>query len=125
LVSGAPSDVPVVEAVIRQACDDTMVSIAGRLGIGAFGALAKRARAFVGITTGSMHVAAAVGCPTVGVFPFQSDFPDRWAPLGARTAIVRPSYPCHRGDTKEMCADYACIANLDVPRILAAMDSLG
>ena len=61
-----------------------VVSIAGRTGIGAFGALARRARAFVGITTGSMHVAAAVGCPTVGIFPFQSDFPDRWAPLGER-----------------------------------------
>ena len=88
-------------------------SIAGRTSVGAFGALARHARAFVGITTGSMHVAAAVGCPTVGIFPFQSDFPDRWAPLGERTAVVRASYPCHSGDTKERCRDYACIANLD------------
>jgi ADP-heptose:LPS heptosyltransferase len=72
-----------------------------------------------------MHVAAAVGCPTVGVFPFQSDFPERWSPLGPKTAIVRASYPCHRGDTKENCPDYACIAHLDVPRILAAVESLG
>jgi ADP-heptose:LPS heptosyltransferase len=71
-----------------------------------------------------MHVAAAVGCPTVGIFPFQSDFPERWAPLGERTAVVRASYPCHPGDTKERCRDYACIANLDRTRILAALDSL-
>lgn len=120
LVSGSPADAPITEAIAR----DGVVSIAGWLGIGAFGALAQRARAFVGITTGSMHVAAAVGCPTVGIFPFQSDFPERWAPLGERTAIVRPSYPCHRGDTKERCRDYACIAHLDVPRILAAVESL-
>ena len=100
------------------------MNIAGKVGIGAFGALAQRARAFVGITTGTMHVAAAVGAPTVGIFPFQSDFPDRWAPLGAHTAVVRATFPCHAGDTKENCSDYACIANLDVERILAATQSL-
>jgi len=123
LVSGSPADAPAAEAIER-AAGGRCISIAGRTGIGAFGALARKARAFVGITTGSMHVAAAVGCPTVGIFPFQSDFPDRWAPLGRRTAIVRASYPCHRGDTKERCPDYACIAHLDRPRILAAVADL-
>ncbi len=133
LISGGPADVSIVETVLRTAratdspasgAGESMTSVAGKLGIGAFGALARHAKAFVGITTGSMHVAAAVGCPTVGIFPFQSDFPERWAPLGARTAVVRPSYPCHRGDTKEACPDYACVANLDVARILAAADAV-
>ncbi|MEO6835094.1 MAG: glycosyltransferase family 9 protein [Candidatus Tumulicola sp.] len=123
LISGGPGDVSIAETILRQA-GDGVASIAGKLGIGAFGALARRTRSFVGITTGSMHVAAAVGCPTVGIFPFQSDFPERWAPLGPRTAVVRPSYACHPGDTKERCADYACVAHLDVARILAATDSL-
>jgi ADP-heptose:LPS heptosyltransferase len=129
VISGSPADAPVTEA-IAYACldggtrDGSITSIAGKTKIGAFGALAQRARAFVGITTGTMHVAAAVGCPTVGIFPFQSDFPERWAPLGLRTAVVRASYPCHPGDTKERCPDYACIAHLDRSRILAAVASL-
>ena len=102
LLSGAPADARSTTRSSSSSGDDA-TSIAGALGIGAFGALAARARAFVGITTGSMHVAAAVGAPTVGIFPFQSDFPERWAPLGARTGVVRASYPCHRGDTKETC----------------------
>jgi len=125
LVSGSQADAPIAREIVRLAGDDAIASIAGLTSIGAFGALARRARAFVGITTGSMHVAAAVDCPTVGIFPFQSDFPDRWSPLGARTAVVRASYPCHHGDTKERCRDYACIAHLDVPRILAAVSGLG
>jgi len=124
LLSGAPADRTINDAILRQAQDLAIVSIAGKLGIGGFGALAQRARAFVGITTGSMHVAAAVGAPTVGIFPFQTDFPERWAPLGARTGVVRASYPCHPGDTKENCPDYACIAKLDVPRIEAAVSAL-
>jgi heptosyltransferase II len=124
LVSGAPADAPIAEGIVRMADNARIASIAGKTSVGAFGALARRAAAFVGITTGSMHVAAAVGCPTVGIFPFQSDFPDRWAPLGDRTAIVRASYQCHKGDTKERCADYACVAHLDLPRILAAVEEL-
>jgi ADP-heptose:LPS heptosyltransferase len=132
LISGSPADAAMAEGIARLACGgleesnsaQAIVSIAGKTGVGAFGALARRARAFVGITTGSMHVAAAVGCPTVGIFPFQSDFPDRWSPLGQRTAVVRASYPCHKGDTKENCPDYACIAHLDQGRILSAVASL-
>jgi hypothetical protein len=44
--------------------------------------------------------------------------------MGDRTGIVRASYPCHKGDTKERCRDYACIANLDLPRVLAAVAAL-
>jgi lipopolysaccharide heptosyltransferase II len=128
LLSGADSDKEINEAVLRQAQDDagtgSVIDIAGRLSIGGFGALAQRSRGFVGITTGTMHIAAAVGAATVGIFPFQSDFPDRWGPLGERTATVRPTFACHRGDTKEQCRDYACIAHLNVPRIVAAVEEL-
>ena len=71
-----------------------------------------------------MHVAAAVGAPTVGIFPFQTDYPERWGPRGARTAVVRATYPCRPGETKETCPDYACIANLDVEGIVAAAAAL-
>jgi ADP-heptose:LPS heptosyltransferase len=123
-VAGAPADAAIANQIVDLAGDERITSIAGRLGIGAFGALAANARAFVGITTGSMHVAAAVGAPTLGIFPFQSDYPERWAPLGPHTEIVRASYPCHKGDTKENCPDYACIANLDIPRIVAGTEAL-
>lgn len=124
LVSGSPADAPIAQEIARASRDPEIVTIAGMTSVGAFGALARRALGFVGITTGSMHVAAAVGAPTVGIFPFQTDYPERWAPLGDRTAIVRASYPCHRGDTKERCRDYACVENLDLSRILSAVASL-
>ncbi len=119
-VTGSEADV----AIAQRIAGENAVSLAGNLSIGGFGALARRARAFVGITTGVMHVSAAVGCPTVGIFPFQSDFPERWAPLGEKTEIVRPSFRCHPGDTKERCIDYACIENLDVKQVLAATEAL-
>lgn len=121
LLTGAPADRAIVEDIARTSGG---IAIAGKTSQGAFGALAQRSKVFAGITTGSMHIAAAVGCPTVGIFPFQTDTPERWAPLGPRTSIVRASYPCRPGERKETCPDYACIANLDVPRIIASIESL-
>ncbi len=120
VVTGSLAERSIVEAV----CDEQAIPLAGELGVGAFGALARASRAYVGITTGVMHVAAAVGAPTLGIFPFQSDFPERWAPIGEKTAVVRPSYRCHVGDSKEHCRDYACIQHLDVDRILMAAEAL-
>ncbi len=120
-VTGSAGDATIVE---RIAGDGRAVPLAGAVSIGGFGALAQRARAFVGITTGVMHVAAAVGSPTVGIFPFQSDFPERWAPLGDKTEVVRPSFRCHPGDKKERCVDYACIENLDVRGAIAATEAV-
>lgn len=124
LLSGSPADTAINAAIVQTAGEARVIDIAGKTSIGGFGALASDARLFVGITTGSMHVAAAVGVPTVGIFPFQTDTPERWAPIGEHTAIVRASYPCRPGERKETCRDYACIANLDVPRIVGTAQAL-
>jgi heptosyltransferase-2/heptosyltransferase-3 len=121
VLGGSQADRAMVEPI---AANTGARVVAGRVSIGGFGALTKGARFFAGISTGSMHVAAAVGTPTAGIFPFQTDVPDRWSPHGPRTAVVRATYPCRPGERKETCPDYACVAHLNVPRILATIDEL-
>ncbi|MBV9737036.1 MAG: glycosyltransferase family 9 protein [Candidatus Eremiobacteraeota bacterium] len=121
LISGSPSDVAIGES-LAEATGAT--SLAGQTSIGAFASIAKRSSFFIVMHSGPMHVAAAVGTPTVGIFPLQCDFPDRWAPLGRHVSVVRASFRCRRRERIETCPDYLCIANLDVPRVLAALKSL-
>jgi ADP-heptose:LPS heptosyltransferase len=121
LVTGAAADVTVSTAIAHGA---GAVSIAGATAIGAYAALAERARYVVAMDSGPMHVAAAVGAPTLGIFALQSDEPDRWAPLGPRTAVVRAVYPCPPQHRKETCPDFACVRNLDVAAIVRALDGL-
>jgi ADP-heptose:LPS heptosyltransferase len=123
LVTGASEDVPIAQA-IADGAGAGATAIAGATSIGVFAALAERARAVVAMDSGPMHVAAAVGAPTVGIFALQTDEPDRWAPKGRRTAIVRPTYPCPAGHRKETCPDFACVRELDEARILEALDGL-
>jgi len=123
LITGAPEDAPIA-AEIAAGAGRGAISIAGATSIATFGALAARARAVVAMDSGPMHVAAAVGAPTVGIFALQSDEPDRWAPRGRRTAVVRATYPCPPDHRKETCPDFACVRELDVDRVLAVLDGL-
>jgi heptosyltransferase-2 len=122
-VTGAPDDVPVARA-IADGAGFGVTSLAGATSIGSFAALAERARAVVAMDSGPMHVAAAVGAPTAGIFALQSDEPDRWAPQGPHAAAVRPTYPCPPGHRKETCPDFACVRELDEAAILAVLDGL-
>lgn len=121
LISGAPAERQIADAIATRT---GAISIAGATSIGGFAAIARKARYFVVMHSGPMHVAAAVGTPTLGIFPLQADFPDRWRPLGARVAVVRASFACRPGERMETCPDYACVRALAVPRILASLDGL-
>ena len=121
IITGAESDREIAQSIAAQAGG---ISLAGSTSLGAFAAVARRALCVVAMDSGPMHVAAAVGAPTVGIFTMQTDEPDRWAPLGSRTAIVRPSYPCPSGHRKETCPDFACVRELEVEKIVAAVEHL-
>jgi ADP-heptose:LPS heptosyltransferase len=121
IVTGAPGDRPIAASVAE---GGDALSLAGRTSLAEFGALAEGALAVVALDSGPMHIAAAVGAPTLGIFALQSDEPDRWAPLGPRVAVMRATYPCPPGHRKETCPNFACIEALEIPRVLAILDSL-
>jgi ADP-heptose:LPS heptosyltransferase len=121
LVTGSSDDIGIAAEIARES---GTISIAGATSMGTFAALAQRAWYVVAMDSGPMHVAAATGAPTVGIFALQSDEPDRWAPIGPRTAVVRAVYPCPPAHRKETCPDFACVRHLDIAAIVRARDGL-
>ena len=78
-----------VAAALRGRC----VDLCGRTDIGVLAAVFAHARLVVSNDTGAAHVAAAVGTPSVVVFPAEGD-PQRWAPLDqTRHRVVSPRPP--------------------------------
>ena len=118
-ISGSVEDAGIADAIASQS---GAISVAGAASLATFAALAERASIVVAMDSGPMHLAAAVGAPTVGVFALASDEPDRWAPLGPRTTSVRNTYPCPPSHRKETCPDFACIRDLDTAQILEQID---
>ncbi len=86
--------------------------LAGAVSLRGLAALLARAAVVVALDSGPMHVAAAVGAPTLGVFALRTDLPQRWRPLGPRVALIGPTFPCPSAHRKENCPDFACYAAL-------------
>jgi len=122
-LTGSAADAPTISRIsATMRCRNTLV--AGKTDLMALAALLGRAALIVALDSGPMHIAAAVGAPTVGIFALQTDLPDRWAPLGPRVAVVRPSYPCPSWHRKENCPDFACYAALSPAVVVEAARSL-
>ena len=92
LVVGDESDREAGRA-IRDAAPPTIIS-AGRTTIRRMAALIERAGLFVGSDSGPMHIAGAVGTPTVGIFG--PGMPEKTAPRGegVRFEAVTLRFPC-------------------------------
>ncbi len=94
--------------------------LAGSTSLRCLTGLLAKAQVVVALDSGPMHIAAAAGTPTVGIFALRTDLPNRWKPLGPRVALIEPSYPCPRWHRKENCPDFACYAALQ-PEIIVAL----
>jgi ADP-heptose:LPS heptosyltransferase len=103
---------------------ERVFDVSGRTTLRGFAALAGRAHVVVALDSGPMHLAAAVGAPTVGIFALRTDLPDRWRPLGPRVAVIGPDYACPRFCRKETCRTFACCAALSAESVVAAARSL-
>ncbi|MBC5805240.1 MAG: glycosyltransferase family 9 protein [Candidatus Eremiobacter antarcticus] len=123
VLSGSQADRAIVSDIVSHMRTQGY-NAAGLTTLLGFAALSAGARAVVALDSGPMHIAAAAGAPTVGIFALRTDHPRRWRPLGPRVAVVGPSYPCPRFCRKETCRTFACYGALPVEAIVATARSL-
>jgi len=88
----------------------TICNLAGKTSIGDLPALLRLCAFFIGVDTAALHIAGAVGVPTVGIFGPSS--PITWAPRGDRHCVVTKRMPCQpcrqkgcRGTERSRCLD--------------------
>jgi len=97
------------------------VSVAGETDLGALVGLLAGARLFLSGNTGPMHLAAAVGTPTVSLFsPLRSGSPNRWGPVGNTSVVIVPSGRACTECPGERCPDFNCMEAITVEEVLAA-----
>ena len=87
MLLGGPEDERVVSAIRRSIPREKVIDLAGKADLVTVYAALKRARLFVGNDSGLMHLAAAAGAPTVGLFGPSDD--RLYAPWGPHTRVVR------------------------------------
>lgn len=124
LVTAGPRE---AEAVRRL---DGYRKIRSRLLVGAPGLLClagviSEACVFVSGSTGPMHLAAAVGTPTISFFsPARSSSPRRWQPAGAIKYVISPPVPECPKCIGSRCCYYDCMERINVDEVVASTEAL-
>ena len=83
--------------------------------------LLRRCDLFIGSDSGPLHLASAVGTPTVALFGPKD--PSRYGPYGAPARVVRSGVDCSPCDRRS-CKDPVCMTTLGPERVFQAALSL-
>jgi len=120
---GAPAERARCEQIAAATRQGALVA-AGETSIGELLALLARCAAFAGNDSGAMHVAGALGVPTVGIFG--STNPQRTAPLGPRTHIIYHRLECSPCLARTCrFGHYDCLRRVEVHEVDEALIAVG
>ena len=124
ILTGGAQERQLNEEIIRLAGGGTVHNIAGDLSVIRTAAMIRKCSVFLSNDTGPMHIAAAMGVPTVGLFG--PELPRRYGPVGKRNVALRKSLPCtpcvhiYRGQVRD-CDDPVCMKQIDVEDVWSEM----
>lgn len=90
--------------------------------IGVLAALMERAQIYLGNDSGPMHISAALGVPTIGIFG-GGHYP-RFLPAGKKVAEVAVKLPCYGCGWDCIFGDAPCIKTVEVGTVTAIVDSI-
>jgi heptosyltransferase III len=91
VLTSAPDELPFIEEILKRTKAQP-VSLAGKLSIKELGALTARAKLFVGVDSMPMHLAAAMGTPTVALFGPSGEV--EWGPWNVEQRVVTTTHTC-------------------------------
>jgi heptosyltransferase-3 len=91
VVTAAPDESAFVAAILEKATSKP-IDLAGQLTLKELGALTARARLFIGVDSMPMHLAAAMGTPTVALFGPSRE--NEWGPWNVEQRVVTTTHSC-------------------------------
>jgi lipopolysaccharide heptosyltransferase II len=105
---------------IREGMEGEAFDLRGKTDLRQLAAILKKCDAVVSNSTGPMHLAVAVGTPTVAVFcPIFAAGPIRWGPYGEGHEVVLPPVPICLKCKPTNCLYYNCMEKISVDQIVS------
>ena len=107
---------------IMEKCAQPTVNLMGKTTLSALSAVIKQAELFVGVDSVGVHLAGAVGTPSVSIFGPSS--PVSWAPKGPKHLVVQKDMPCLPCRQKgcEGSEISRCLIDLQVEEVAQAVE---
>jgi len=91
IITGSLDERARADEIIKK-CPQNTFNLAGKTSIGTLAGVFKACKLFIGVDSAGVHIAAAVGLPTVCIFG-PSSYID-WAPRGKQHQVVHKDFPC-------------------------------
>ena len=101
--------------------DPRLLNFVGKISLEQSAALIKTSKLFIGTDSGLMHLACAVGTPTIAIFgPGNLN---KWSPQGTQHTVITENAPCspctHYGYTLPTCnGSYFCMRDIKIKYIV-------
>ena len=114
ILFGSKSDRAVTD-VIAGTDDKRIVNLAGETSLREAMTLMARCRLFISNDSGLMHVAGALGIPTLAIFG--STNPITTSPPGDQCRIIRKALPCSPCLKKECSTGFQCMTSITAEEV--------
>ena len=122
LIFGGPKDVELVNTVCNL-MNEPAIPFAGTLQIRQLAACIEKCDLFLTNDTGPMHIAAAVGTPTLALFGPGNHI--RFQPLGDVHTIIRHDVPCSPcKQFTDKCKDNICMKQITVDEVWGSISKI-
>jgi ADP-heptose:LPS heptosyltransferase len=124
LLVGGPDDRRAAEAVRRELPRKRVIDVAGEVDLLTAQAMLGRARLFIGNDSGLMHMAAAAGAPTLGLFGPSDE--RRYGPWGPNARALRGprAFEAYKAIDPQLNQSLSHMADLSVERVMGAAKRL-
>lgn len=123
-VTGQGADGPAVLAMQAAGLDPRVGILLDRYGLREFLGVLSAGDAFVGPSTGPLHLASALGLGTVGIFPpAPAMHPRRWGPRGPWNRVLVPEVACPGRHACRLakCSLHNCLGEVTVATVMGAV----
>jgi heptosyltransferase-3 len=91
VLTAAPQETGFIDQILAKTASKPL-NLAGKLSLKELGALTARARLFIGVDSMPMHLAAAMGTPTLALFGPSSE--NVWGPWNVEQRVVTSTHSC-------------------------------
>ncbi len=119
VITGGASELQ-SNTLICQDMDKTL-NLTGKTSLLELAYVIERAKVFVSVDTGPMHLAAAYGVRVVVISPTKWVKPTRWGPYGVPNIVVKPEHPCPYRCFPYKCSKTFCLENISISNIFTAI----
>jgi len=109
---------------VTDLCRRKPLNLVGRTTLSELISLISRYDLYIGVDTGPLHIAAALGIKTVALFPTKFVKPAEWGPYQTKHQIIHKAASCSKSCRPQSCSFDNCLRDISAKDVILAAEDL-